>query len=308
MADGSQRFPDGANTVNSSTNHFKEFIQSDPQAKHLRDNYEESRLSGSSPGRDIQAILNLRKQRLDAADALLEQTHDYRRYRMQVNQIRADSRQAMEALHLSSIQNSGDKAIVSSWYATYNDPAAIDPVTGGINSDGLESVQEQWKIAHPGEFERLIEPNESIGETPQETTLRKDRKAISDAGWWDTDINAWDYLKQAIGARAKGELKIDSYKTYADYVVGRREQYRQQFEAKGRPSPDLLADIAMQRDPIVAAFNKIRTRERLLLQKNNPGLTALLNKWGYNHTSIQEYQLAVAQARLGGGASQTVSQ
>lgn len=297
-ADGSQRFPDGANTAHTEANDFKRFIQNDPQAKHLREEYEKSRLEGGSPGRDIQKVLDTQAQRIEAADALLAQTGDYRRYRTQINAIRADSRGAMEALHLDSIRQTGDKKTVQGWYETYNDPRAVDPVTGGIDSDGLEAVQDEWKRAHPGEWERLIEPTESIGSTPMESELRADRKFIADSGWWDSNQTAWDYLKELLASRAAGgKLRINEYDSYEEYQVGRRQQYVEMFRAKGRPSPELLADIAMQRDPLVAAFNKVRTRERILLQKNNPGLTAILEKWGYNHVSMQEYALAVAQSR-----------
>jgi len=296
LSDGEQRFPDGANTANTDENQFKLFTQKDAQAQHLRAEYNEARLAGGSPGRDIQAVLDDRVKRLDAADAQLKQNGDFRIYRQQVNEIRANSRKQMEALHLSSVNQSGDKKLVQSWYETYADPNAIDPVTGGINSEGLESLQEAWKTGHPGEFERLIEPQESIGETPMETRLRTDRKAIADSGWWDTDKQAWDTLKTVLMKRAAGgKLKLSSYDSYAEYQLGRRQQYASRFAAKGRKQPDLLADIAMSRDPLVKAFNKIRMRDRLLLQKNNPGLTALLERWGYNHVSMQEYRLALRQ-------------
>ena len=299
MADGSQRFPEGANTAHTEENDFKNFIQYDPQAKHFKDNYEESRLTGSRPGRDIQRILDERSQRIEAADTLLAQTGDYRRYRTQINTIRADSRTTMQTLHLDSIRQSGDKKVVQSWYETYADPRAIDPVTGGINSDGLESLQDEWKRLNPGEWERLIEPSEVIGSTAMESELRSDRKAIADSGWWDADQTSWDELKEIVAARSvDGKFKASSYKTYEDYQLGRRDQYVEQFRTAGRARPELLADIAMQRDPLVAAFNKIRTRNRILLQRESPELISLLEKWGYNHVSMDEYLMATGSRRV----------
>jgi len=197
-ARGEQRFPDGADTVNSTDNEFRQFQENDPTAKLLRQTYEDERLTGTKPSREIQRVLNERADRLESADEFLDKTGDYRRYRAAVNAIRADSRKTMEDLHIEAADSNGDRAIVSEWYKTYDDPRAIDPVTGGIDSEGLESVQDEWKRENLGEWERLIEPSESWGETPHETELRCDRKFISDAGWWDSDKQAWDQLVQLI--------------------------------------------------------------------------------------------------------------
>ena len=299
-ADGTQRFPDGANTANSDTNKFKLFLQVDPQAQHLKDQMETSRLQGSASSAHMQEVLNQRKTRIEAADKMLAETGNYRLYRSQINAIRADSRKTMEDLHLASLTSSGDKKIVSSWYKTYDDPRTVDPVTGGIDSDGLETVQNEWKTANPGSFEHLIEPSQRIGETRTETMLRNDRGQIADAGWWDTDKNSWDYITQGLKARGRGQkLHLDDYANYADYQVKKRKEWVDKFTAAGKTLPELRADIKMARDPLAKMFNKIRTKERLILQRDNPGLTELLNKWGYNHTSLIEFRMANRQLRQG---------
>jgi|FLYL01.1.fsa_nt_gi hypothetical protein len=291
---GEQRFPDGANTVHTRQNGFKEFIQYDPIAKALKEQYERERLTRGGKSKAIQVVLDERAARLEAAEEEFKKTRDYYRYRNQVNQIRAQARTQLELLHLGTVQSKGDRKLVQSWYETYDDPRAIDPITGGINPDGLELVQEEWKRAHPGEYERLIEPAETIGETPMETELRRDRKYIADSGWWDADEIAWNTLKDIIRSRAGvSRIKLDRYKDYYDYRLKRYYEYVDQYTKTGKRFPELLAEVALQRDPIVKAFQKLRARERLLMQYKDPELTRLLSKWGYNQTSLQEYRLAV---------------
>jgi len=91
-------------------------------------------------------------------------------------------------------------------------------------------------------------------------------------------------------------VKLGQYDNYADYVLKKRAEYEKLLIDKGRdPSlASLGADILLRKDPVLKAFNKLRTRERVLLQRDNPGLTDLLNKWGYNSVSLQEYRLAVS--------------
>lgn len=289
-ADGSQRFPDGAGTVNTRDNHFADFIRSDPKAEQLKTARDSARREAASPGRDIQRILDDRKKRLDAADAMYDTTQDRILYRNQVNAIRADTRDAMKDLALEDAKSEGDKKIVSSYYAAYE--TAYDPITGGVDSDALDSLLAGWKQAHPGEYERLIEPNEVIGETPLESELRSDRKKIADSGWWETDDTAWKETIEKVAESESGrKLDLSHYKDRWDYEKQKRKDYYEIAVERGRESPELVADLLIQRDPVIGAFEKLRTRARLLLQRDNAGLTKLLAKWGYSTTSLQEYEL-----------------
>lgn len=295
-ASGVARFPDGAQTVNSSTNGFTNFIQTDPQAQYLREQYQQSRLAR---GDQSQQILSDRATRIKAADALLAQTGDYRQYRSQINSIRDSSRSAMQALALDGVSSTADKKLVNSWYATYDDPRAKDPVTGAINSDGLDQVQAEWEKAHPGEYERLILPNETTGETPQETQLRQDRKFVSDAGWWATDDQAWQQLQNtATGQR----LNLGQYKHYVDYVQAARQKYEKLAASRGL-DPITVGDMLLTRDPLAQAFNQLRARDRTLLEVKNPRLVGILAKWGYSTTSQQEAGIAQLAGQTPGLAS-----
>lgn len=292
-ADGTQRFPDGVNTVNTDENQFHQFVRIDPMAKNLKDEYEDSRLRRGKTGREIQKTLNVRAERLAAAEENLRQTGDYYQYRSHVNQIRADTRQTMEAMNLEFTPQTEDKKLVQSWYDTYNDPRAVDVITGGIDSEGLEQAQDEWKRANPGVYERLIEPNESLGETPMETELRSERSIISDAGWWDTDDVVWQQLVE-ITSRRRGRIKLGKYKDYRDYILKRRQELEQQLIERGMDPglATLRADIKLRSDPVLAKFSELRTRERMILQRQNPDLVFLLQKWGYSTTSLQEYKIA----------------
>lgn len=290
---GEQRFPDGASTVQTSTNNFDEFRANDPQAAHLYQNVQDARSQGTSTQRDIQAVLDKRQAQLNAAETTFQKTHDYRTFRKQDAEIRAQSSDAFKQMALDSIGNTKDKQIVSSWYDTYHDPRAIDSVTGGISSDGLDQAQAEWKAANPGEWERVIEPSTLQGLTPTETQLRRDRSLIEKSGWWDTDKTAWqtlvDYTKQ------EGiDLPVTS--SYKDYITARYNQLLGVATANNIPQPELWASTRLSADPIKSAFDRVRSRDRLILQSHNPRLTAALDRWSYNNTSKQEYGMAVANS------------
>jgi hypothetical protein len=294
-ADGEQRFPDGAATIHTKENRFNDFIKADPMARRLKEQYEDARREGEAglDSQRIQRIIDDRRHRLEMAEQRLKETGDYLQYRFDVNAIRAYSRDAMEDLALSTVSRTADKKLVSSWYALYRDERAIDPITGGIDSDGLEAIQEEWKREHPGEYERLIEPSESIGETELESRYRRERKIISDSGWWDTDEVAFEDI---VTMAERNGFKMASTESYRDYRIKRYQQLVSQARRKGLRQPELVASIYLERDPVVRLFVKMRTYHRLLLQYENPELVVLLNRWGYNRVSMQEY--GIASSRL----------
>lgn len=298
MADGSQRFPDGINTVNTDANHFHEFIRNDETAIALRENWEEQRLERGGDSAESVRIQRERRERLAAADAELAATSDYYRYRQNVNSIRAAARNEFKALSLDSARSEGDKEIVNSWFDTYNDPTIQDPITGGIDGEKLEALQAAWKKEHPGEYERLVEPNEVLGETDNETQLRVDRKRIDEAGWWDTDDKAWQDIVEHFGSDPSGKGRfIAGSKDVQEYKQRVRQFFIEEATRLGKPNPMLAAERRMARDPITRVFEKRRTAYRFRLQRENPDLIAILSKWGYNQTSLQEYRMANAYAR-----------
>jgi hypothetical protein len=289
-ADGTQRFPDGYQSVNTDENQFTEFTRHDPTAVALKENWEEQRVSRGGDSAASVRIQQERRERLAAADTMLAQTKDYAQYREQVNQIRALAREEFRSLALSDPRTTtADKQIVNSWYDLYNDPTALDPITQGIDSEGLETLQAEWKRQNPGEYERVIEPNEVLGETDNETELRVDRKAVQDAGWWETDDKAWDQI-----AARKPEW-VDGAGNMAEYRQQSYLKYLAEAQRRGVPEPQLVAERLMERDPVVRVFEKLRSHDRLVLQRDNPSIIPILSKWGYNQTSLMEYRLAVGR-------------
>ncbi len=238
-ADNTSRFPDGIETVHTDTNQFKTFTKNDPMARELKGEYEESRLRRGKTGREIQKALDLRADRMEAAEEQLSISGDYRQYRAHVNTIRGETRSTMEYMSLEFTPQTDDKKLVSSWYSTYDDPRAIDPITGGIDSEGLEQVQNEWKQANEGVYERLIEPSESIGESDMESELRRERKVISDAGWWDTGDIVWQQMVE-ITNRTGSRMRLGDYKNYADYLIKKRRELEQQLIDKGLDPPPPL--------------------------------------------------------------------
>lgn len=293
--DGTQRFPDGYQTVNSKTNGFFEFTHNDPTALALKANWEDQRVSRGGDSEQTVKIQRERHDRLTAADNMLAQTGNYYQYRQQANSIRALSREEFRALSLNSPRTTtADKKVVNAWYDTYNDPSVLDPITGGLNSDALETLQNQWKADNPGKYESLIEPNETLGETKNETMLRTDRKTIAAAGWWDTDKQAWETVSSKAGKYTFGAKNI------AEYKAKKQQEWTQKAAAAGNPEPGIYAERQMARDPIARMFTKLRTMHRLVVQRENPEIISLLSKWGYNSTSLQEYRFALqSQAQQG---------
>lgn len=295
-ADGSQRFPDGALTSETSTNGFNEFTQSDPQAKALKDSWTQHRLEAGGTSGQIQQVLQDRSQRIQAAEDQAVKagggSQALTQYRKDVDQIRANTAKEMEQFALKDVASTADRKTISSWYDLMHDPANIDPVTGSIIPNNLTDAQEAWKQQHPGEFERLIQPSETVG-TPSklnlETVLRKDRQFVEKSGWWKTDQQAFDRIKQAYPGL------IGNQTNYADWYKARFQQYRDRAVRGGNAFPDGLAQLYMGRDPIVKQFQKLRNALRMQLQVRTPGLTRVLQRWGYNTTSKQEYGLAAVQ-------------
>lgn len=286
---GEQRFPDGALTVQTNTNGFNDFITQDPQAAHLKAALDDSRRQGTQSQRDVQAAVDDRNKKLQAAEEQFKQTHDYQVFRKQDTAIRAASADAMKALALSSVSSTADKQVLNSWFDTYKDPRAIDPVTGDTNPEGIDQAQAEWKQQHPGEYERVVVPNTTQGATPLETQLRKDRQQITDLGWWDTDNTAWQKLVQR--AQANG-IPMPATSSEVDYIKARTQQLIATATARGIPQPELWAQAQIGRDRVLQAFDQIRTRDRLILQRQHPELTVLLARWGYNSVSQREYAMA----------------
>jgi hypothetical protein len=286
MADGSQRFPDGVNTVNSDENQFTTFQQHDSTAQHLKQNWEDQRVGRGGDSAASVRIQRERADRIDLADAEVAKTGDYYTYRQNINAIRALSREEFRALSIDAVKNEGDKAKVNTWYDIYSDKTIQNPITGGIDSSALESAQAAWKQANPGEYERIIEPNEKLGLTPQETQLRVERKRIEQSGWWETDTQAWGAITARNPQWTAGAKDIAAYKTM-------RMQALTEAAAKaGNPTPELWAERRLGKDPLIRVFDKLRAKYRLVLQRQNPDIISLLSKWGYNQTSLQEYRIA----------------
>jgi hypothetical protein len=295
---GEPRFPDGTNTVATDANGFRDFVENDPMAEKLKQNWEDERLSGTKESQDLQRALNLRAGQLEAASDRLNQTGDYYTFRQQVNTIRASSRSALEGLHLDFVSSTDEKRTVSSWYKTYDDPRAIDPITGGIDSEGLEQAQDEWKAAHSGDYENLIEPNESYGETPEETDLRSDRKFIADSGWWDTTMQSWQHVQELTRdwKVTRGPSPND-FQTVDEWKLAMQQHFMKQSLDAGVPDETafLLSSIRIRKEPLIKFFESYRTLQRNQLRRETPGLIVALDKWGYSTASLQQLQVVGAQ-------------
>ncbi len=308
--DGTQRFPEGASTQANLTNGLADLQANDPKLQQLKQEWDQSRLdNGSANSKQSLQIQQARDAQLKQAQVTFNKDGDYLAFRNAVSKIRSAAADADKQLTLSTAASTPERALINSWYDTFakatdstgslHTSEYTDPVTG-VTLPGLDELQAQWKTAHPGQYESVIQSvyEGSVPASSTERMLRVDRDKLTNSGWWQTGTNAWTTLQQRAQQYAP-QLHLEQYQTYADYVKQQAASMEQQAQARGYDVDNarLIAGQLLRKNAIISDYGKIRTQLRLKVVRDNPGVAQILKKWGYGNPTTAETRIAVQQTQ-----------
>ena len=123
--------------------------------------------------------------------------------------------------------------------------------------------------------------------------LRRDRRSIADAGYYDLSDRAWGYVHAEL-QQSYGETLPDTYREYQREAQDRLAGLvAEEYPQLGDLPPEAFSAL-LQRDGIVKGYQNVLKGLRNQWLVENPDLTRLLTKWGYR-SAIQDLGILVQE-------------
>lgn len=208
---------------------------------------------------------------------------DKESYRLQVSDFIAKQGAIMQhdieklkAEGVSFSERSGDLGLIDRYFSAVTQ--ATDPVTKVTDFDKRDVLDETFRGTLNDTEKKRLDEMLSYSADPAYAELKKDKKALSDGGYYDRISNAFEQWRTglidatqqsdpAIAQAAQGWTKPDDL---TEYIKG-------QLRAQGIP------DIYWDKNPLSNAWDKFNTGINGQWLNEHSEMDILAIKWGYQH-------------------------